>query len=238
MIPYYFKIIGELETKRVILFVNILGKRIISSFLPIFILIFWAATAQPGGESSTLPQEAETHDSYLKLESTPEILPEEIQVSLLLKILTYDRSMEAKAKDTLRIGVLYYPNDDQSKKNKNAIMKYLGSNKDKTINGIPFSFVEISFISGKKLGDVVTRKKIMVLYVTSDGNKGIKEISELAQTRKILTMTGRVDYVDLGISVGLGIEDEKSQIVINLPSARAEGSDFSAKLLKLCKIVN
>ncbi|MFH1336142.1 MAG: YfiR family protein [Candidatus Zixiibacteriota bacterium] len=210
----------------------------ICSFVSVFLLSFWFSSAQSGGESSGLVQNEMLEGSYLKSESSPETLPEEIQVPLLLKILTYDRSMEGKAKDTLRIGVLYYPNDDQSKKNKNSIMEYLKNNKDKTINGIPFSFVEIGFISGKQLGDAVTRKNIMVLYITSDGNHTIKEISELTQTKKILTMTGRVDYVDLGISVGLGIEDEKSQIVINLPSARAEGSDFSAKLLKLCKIVN
>jgi hypothetical protein len=210
--------------------IHSLRKLIISSLVSTFFLIVWADTA---------PLRSEPSDNiYLKLESTTEALPEEIQVSLLLKILTYDRSMEEEGKDTLKIGVLYYPHDDQSQKNRDAIIKYLKGNQDKTINGSHFSIEEIGFVSIGKLNDVVARKNVKVLYITSDGNNNIKKISELTQAQKILTITGRIDYVNRGLSVGLGIQDEKPQIVINLPSVRAEGSDFGAKLLKLCKILN
>ena len=173
-----------------------------------------------------------------KLETGQMSVPEELQVSIFLKILTYDRSLETKVKDTIRIGVLYFPENARSKKNKEAIIESLELNKDKTINGIPFNFMEIELGSEKRWEEVTKEKKINVLYVTSDGSDIIKRISPITQAKKILTITGTVDYVNQGISVGLTVKEEKPQVVINLPSAKAEGSDFSSNLLRLCKVIN
>ena len=169
---------------------------------------------------------------------TQEAVPEEIQVPIFLKILTYDRSLGGRVKDTIHIGVLYFPDNERSKKNKDAITENLKLNKDKTINGVPFSFIEIEFSTQKALDEVAKEKRINVLYITDDGPNMLKGISQITQSRKILTITGRVDYVNQGISVGLGVKEKKPQIVINLPSARAEGSDFSANLLKVCEVIN
>jgi len=169
---------------------------------------------------------------------TQEAVPEEIQVPIFLKILTYDRSLEAKVKDTIRIGVLYFPDNERSKKNKDAITENLKLNKDKTINGVHFSFIEIEFSTEKSLAEVIKEKRVNILYVTSDGSHALEGISTITRAERILTLTGRVDYVSQGISVGLGVKEEKPQVVINLPSARAEGSDFSANLLKVCKVID
>jgi hypothetical protein len=188
--------------------------------------------------SSFAQQRYESPVSYQKYETAQESLPEELQVPLFLKILTYDRSLGGKVQDTIHIGALYFPDHERSKKNKDAIIENLKQNKDKTINGVPFYFMEIEFSTKKKLDDVAKERRINVLYVTSDGSNMIKDIPQITQAEKILTITGRVDYVNQGISVGLGVKEEKPQIVINLPSVRAEGSDFSANLLKLCKVIN
>ncbi len=164
-------------------------------------------------------------------------VPEELQVPIFLKILTYDRSFETRAKDTLRIGILYFPDDVESERNKDAMIESLKQNKNKTINGVPFCFHQIEFISKKNLDKVIKERKINVLYVTSDSSNFLEEIIQTSQKRNVLTMTGRVDYVSKGISVGLGVKDQKPQIVINLRSAKAEGSNFSANLLRLCKVI-
>jgi hypothetical protein len=188
--------------------------------------------------SSLAQQKYESDVSYQKYETAQESLPEELQVPLFLKILTYDRSLGGKVQDTIHIGVLYFPDNEQSQKNKDAIIENLKLNKDKTINGVPFSFMEIKFSTEKSLDEVTSEKRLNILYITSDGSNIPKEVSQITQAKRILTITGRVDYVSHGISVGLGVKEEKPQIVINLPCVRAEGSDFSANLLRLCKVVN
>ena len=165
-------------------------------------------------------------------------IPEELQVPIFLKILTYDRSLEARVKDTINIGILHFPDNEQSKKNKETIIENLKLNKDRTVSGRPFSFTEIEFSNEKNLDEVAREKRIHVLYVTSAGSNMLSSISLITQAKKILSITGREDYVSQGVSVGLGVKDEKPQIVINLRSARAEGCDFSANLLRLCKVID
>jgi hypothetical protein len=171
-------------------------------------------------------------------DTAPEAVPEEIQVPIFLKILTYDRSLEGRVEDTIHIGVLYFPENELSRKNKDGIIENLRLNKDKTINGVPFSFIEIEFSTNNALDEVAKKKKLNILYITNDAPHMLKGISQITQAKKILTITGRVDYVNQGISVGLGVKEEKPKIVINLSSAKAEGSDFSANLLKVCEVVN
>lgn len=171
-------------------------------------------------------------------EETQAGVPEELQVPIFLKILTYDRSLEKRIEDTIRIGVLYFPDSPRSRKNKDAFIQNLELNKDKTINGVPFSFTEIRFVTKERLDDVASKGRINVLYVTSGGSNLHKSISRMTRAKKILTLTGRADYVADGISVGLAVREERPEIVVNLRSARAEGSDFSAGLLRLCKVID
>ena len=44
-------------------------------------------------------------------------------------------------------------------------------------------------------------------------------------------------YVEAGLSVGLDIERDRPQIVVNLEASRAEGADFGAQLLKLARVL-
>lgn len=184
---------------------------------------------------------SETEKSYdpsLKFDTESETLPEEIQATLLLKILTYDRSLEDRVKDTIHVGIVYLTEKDQSTKNKDAMVEYLKLNQDKTINGLPFRIMEIKYSTETNLGETTKRSNINVIYVTCGADNAVETISRLAQTQRIVTFTGQPSYVNRGLAVGLGIKDQKAEIVINLSSSRAEGSDFSANLLKLCRIIN
>ncbi|UCB52410.1 MAG: YfiR family protein [Candidatus Zixiibacteriota bacterium] len=165
-------------------------------------------------------------------------VPEELQVPIFLKILTYDRSLEKRVEDTIRIGVLYFPDTPRSRKNKDAFVENLELNKNKTVNGVPFSFTEIRFVTKERLDQVTGEGRINVLYVTSGGSNLRKSISKITQAKKILTITGRADYVTRGISIGLAVKEERPEIVVNLRSARAEGSDLSASLLRLCRVID
>lgn len=170
-------------------------------------------------------------------DTSHESIPEAFQVPLFLKIVTYDRSLGTKIQDTIHIGVLSFPKDARSTRNTDAIIENLELNKDKTVNGLPFSFVEIEFSTETDLNKAIEENQISFLYITSGGPSVPDAITKIARAKKILTITGRADYVDRGISVGLGIANGTPQILVNLDSARAEGTDFSASLLKLCKIV-
>jgi hypothetical protein len=164
-------------------------------------------------------------------------VPPKIQIPILLKVLTYDRNFEKKVGDKLVIGILYDSQDDDSKKVKGEVSDALDSLSEMTVKGISFFYVEIEYNLEDSLRNLVKSNQIDVLYIAPGGIWSLKSIVQISQEYKILTITGAPDYVKKGISVGIGLKEKKPEIWINLSSAKAEGSDFPANLLKLCKII-
>jgi len=165
-------------------------------------------------------------------------VPPKVQVPLILKVLTYDRNLKQKAGTNLVIGILYDSHDDNSKKTRNEISQVLDSLSDKTISGVRFSYGYLDYSSADELKNAINANGVKILYITPGNKSHLSSIIKISQKNKILTMTAVPEYVNKGISVGIGLkENNKPEIWINLSSAKAEGSDFSADLLKLCRVL-
>jgi hypothetical protein len=76
-----------------------------------------------------------------------------------------------------------------------------------------------------------------VVYVAPLRAVDVAEIARMSRRRRIRTITGVAQYVDLGIGVGIGIRQNRPLIIVNLEGARAEGCAFEAQLLRLARIV-
>jgi hypothetical protein len=101
------------------------------------------------------------------------------------------------------------------------------------------SCIEIPFTSGDALSSSIKTNAISVIYIAPGNSNNISAITQASQSGKILTITGVPDYVEKGLSVGIGLkaDDNKPEIIINLPISKAEGSDFDANLLKLARVI-
>jgi hypothetical protein len=175
---------------------------------------------------------------YGKTEAEDKMLvPPRVQIPILFKILTYDRNFEGKIGDSLIIGILYNSQDTESRKAKKEISDVLDSLSAKTVKNVPFNYVILDYSSEKSLGDLIDSNGIDVLYLAPGGQRCLKSIVQISQKVKILTMTGITDYVKEGISLGIGLKENKPEIWVNLDSTKAEGSDFDANFLKLCEII-
>ena len=50
-------------------------------------------------------------------------------------------------------------------------------------------------------------------------------------------MTGKSEYFDKGIAIGIENREDKPSIAINLNRAKAEKSDFGSQLLKMSRVI-
>jgi ABC-type phosphate/phosphonate transport system substrate-binding protein len=173
----------------------------------------------------------------VRAESTPMAVAADRQVTLLLKILTYDRQLEAKAGDELVIGIVSAPRDLDSAQAAEAVMNTLHSYLGKTVKRLPLQFYVHIYSTPDKFMQWIRSKKIAVLYVTPGHDGNLSEMLKISQQLKITTTTGVPDYVYKGVSVGIGARQSKPQILINLTSSRREGSEFDASLLRIATIV-
>ena len=164
--------------------------------------------------------------------------PADVQVTLLLKILTYDRSFQYKAKSGVTIGVVYVPGDPDSVRAKDAIVKTLALVSDRTIKNLPIRHLAIEYRGPAALEQAVRANRVNVFYIAPGNADSLTALMKLSRTYAITTATGVPEYVQRGVAIGIGIRaDKKPEILINLPSSRSEGSEFDASLLRIATVV-
>jgi uncharacterized protein DUF4154 len=162
----------------------------------------------------------------------------DVQITLLLKILTYDRSFQAKAHAGVTIGVVYVAADPESVRVKDAILKTLQLVSDRTIKNVPIRALALEYRDPISLEKAVRAGGINVFYIAPGNGDTLQQLLRVSHTRGITTATGVPEYVQRGVAIGIGIKaDKKPDILINLPNSRQEGSEFDASLLRIATVV-
>jgi hypothetical protein len=163
----------------------------------------------------------------------------DVQVTLLLKILTYDRSFTYKAKSGVSIGVVYAASDPDSVRAKDEVMSTLARLEGRTIKNLPITYAAIEYRDPASLEKAVRANRVNVFYVAPGNAQSLAPLLKLSRTYAITTVTGVPEYVNRpgGIAIGIGSKGNKPDILINLPSSRSEGSEFDASLLRIATVV-
>jgi len=166
-------------------------------------------------------------------------VPPELQAKLFLTALTYDKNLEKEAEKQLDIGILYFPESPQSKEEALNLSKTLEGFKDKKISGRSFQTLILTYDGNGGLKKKIVDEHIDVLFIARGEKKLIEEVLKVTRSEKILSCTGKAEYVTTcGVTMAVGLKDNKPKIYLNLSSAKREGADFSAKFLRVAEIVD
>jgi len=164
--------------------------------------------------------------------------PAEVQVPLLFKILTFDRRLATRPPgDVLVIAVVFQTGYRASLVARNQIVDALKAMEDSTISGHPVRWVAVEWIDEEQVRLALIRERTDVVYVTPLRGVELHPLVRTARAAGMTTFTGVPLYVEQGVALSIGIVRERPQIIVNLAAARAEGSDFTSQLLRLCKVI-
>ena len=165
-------------------------------------------------------------------------VPVELQAKLFLTAFAYDRNIEKRAGKQLNIGILYFPEVSKSKQEALNFSEALESFKNKKVRGLNIGNVLITYRSNVDLKNQISTNGINMLYVASGKIILVKEVTKVAKSEKVLSFTSVVKYItECGISMSVGLKANKTKIYLNLTSAIEEGTDFSAKFLRIVEIM-
>lgn len=163
-------------------------------------------------------------------------VPARTQISLLYKILTFDRNFAGNPEGDIVIAILYqsgFRSSVAARENVEAALGYTPS----PFGARRIRWVAIELEKNEKLGPVLRQHEATVLYVTPLRGVGLDDIVDAARRSQVMTFTGVAPYVERGLSVGIGIERERPIIIINLAAARAEGADYTSQLLRVSRVI-
>lgn len=160
------------------------------------------------------------------------------QFELLEKILAFERSWKARTGPELRVGLLYEKSFELSTWTRDDLVAAVSAGR--VVDGIPVRLIECPLEERATWEEALRQDKILFLYIAPLSPKTVKsrlpEILAVCRQAKVATVTGETAYLESGVAVGLGLQDNAPHIFINLKAAREQGLDFSSRLLRITSI--
>jgi len=162
-------------------------------------------------------------------------VPVRLQASLLAKLAAYDRNMQSRAGDRVRVGILIKSSDTDSVRVGEEMSHALGQISD--IAGLPHDEMSLAYTSAEALPQTCAAQRIAILYVTPGFDGDALKISQALWGADVLTVSAMARYVQKGIVVGFDALGGQPRMLVHLPQAKAQHVDFQATVLKLMKVV-
>jgi len=135
-------------------------------------------------------------------------VPVEQQAPLLIKILSFDRNLRRNADKQIVFAILYQKKFRKSLDVKTNFEQAISKYSLTKIDSLPIKIVAIDISEDSDLVSIVTINRVNVIYLAPVKATNIGDITTLSRMKQITTMTGVPDYVDAGISVGVGAKGE------------------------------
>jgi hypothetical protein len=166
------------------------------------------------------------------------VVPVELQVPLLLKVLDFDRSLRERPGEAVIILVAFQSGFPVSRDLRERLDSSRGSAGSASIQGKPVRWVFLDVTGAAALEREVRGQDAAVVYLAPMRSIDLGALTAAAAAGGALSVTGDLDYVSEGVAVAFGTRGGRPSILINLKAARAAGADFGAQLLQLAEIID
>lgn len=165
------------------------------------------------------------------------MLPVTQQVPLLLKVLTYDRTLMGSDSTTIRVGFIYDPLSPDSRRQLNDFLTELRGFADKTVRDHRVEFIPIPLDPSEEELPAEANT-VMVLFVPPSDPRIVPIVRSFTRTRKLLSATPVESYVEAGLSLGLIVRNGRTGVAINMAASGEEGRVWAEDFLRLCRIID
>lgn len=162
-------------------------------------------------------------------------LPMDTQVPLLLRVLSYDRALARNGTGDVVIAVLYDAASSESNAARTTFARAVRASGITAVNGRTLRLVEVNVAAGQ-VGAVLQRHRATAAYLTPGLEGHLAAVVAGGEASRALLLSGNARYVRSGVAVGVGTQDGRPRLFINLPAARAAGSDLPAALLQIATV--
>jgi hypothetical protein len=162
-------------------------------------------------------------------------VPVDVQLPILLKVLTFDRKLATRAPREAVVAVAFQGGNRASVVAKDAALRILRATPQLT-EGVALRVVTVD-LDDTTLDAAHAAGPITHLYLTPLRATDVREIATWARKAGITTMSGVTRHVESGLALGVGMRGGRPRILVNVEASRLEGAELSAELLKLAEIV-
>lgn len=153
--------------------------------------------------------------------------PEEISdAQQILKVVSYDRNLNARTPDGLRLLILFAPEVEASRNDAAAFQKEVAALTRERSALAPAATEMLPFASAEDLYRALVSKKISALYVAGGFGAALPDVVRAAEDAGVMTLAGDSQDVERGVSAGILRQGDARKIVVNMGAAERGGVDL------------
>lgn len=157
--------------------------------------------------------------------------------TFLARLLAYDSNLEARAKGSVGIAVLYNGQDKAAATAGEAMTAAVKTLELTRILDLPIGVYGVPADSAQALTEVIQSRGIDTVIVCSRLVEQQPWILSVSEKNSAITVGLTSAQVRSGIAVGVYLESGKSKILINLPASKRARAAFSPDLLRLSEVI-
>jgi hypothetical protein len=160
------------------------------------------------------------------------------QALLLLRVLVYDRNLEARARGAVRVAVVFRAGDRRSEEQGEGMAAAMAEVARQVVAaGLP---VEVMTMPYRGAADFEARLEAAAptcLYVCDALRPEVKEIARAARRHAALAASASREMVEDGLALGVVRSGLRWSLVVNISAAREEGVDLDAEFLEIAEVI-
>jgi hypothetical protein len=162
-------------------------------------------------------------------------VPVRMQVSLLDRVIPFDRNFAARVHDKLVVAVVVDEKNVDSERVGAQLLAELGARE--LLGSYKHTATRVAFSSASGLSEDCKRLRAGVVYVTPGVRERAAALAGALQGSKVMSVASLPEHVGEGIVLGSAVRSGKPRVLVNLKQARRQAIDFRADFLRMVEVV-
>ncbi len=160
------------------------------------------------------------------------------EAALILRILSYDRNLAARANTRVPILVVYRQGDSASEAEQRRIFAAINDLGARiTVANMRAGAVPHAYQDARELANAARASGAVAIYVCAGLGNETAAISGVARQAHTLSMSSDPASVRRGLGVGLVWSAGTMRLIVNLPAVEAEGARLDPAVLRLAEVI-
>jgi hypothetical protein len=164
----------------------------------------------------------------------PEV-PIRLQVSLLDRVIPFDRNFAVRVHGQLSAAVVIDSADVDSTRIGAQLLGELSGLR--ALGNYPLTPVRIGFGGVQPLVEECRRLRVGVVYITPGLTNAVERIAAGLQGLRVLTVGALPEHAKSGLVLSFAVRSGKPRVLVNLAQARKQDVDFRADFLRMAELV-
>jgi hypothetical protein len=162
-------------------------------------------------------------------------VPVPLQAELAAKVVAYDANLPARAQGKVRIRILVYADNAESRSVAAEFQGALAAMP--TIAGLPHEESTMIYTDANALARACKADHVSIVYITPGMSDDQLSAMVLALTGvSVMTVAAMPRLVPLGVVLGFDLSSSKPKLLVHLTQARKQQVALSSNVLRLMKI--